>query len=142
MEVDLSGFPVILGMGMPFDYEFDESNRLLRTRIWGVVTGEDLRRHLDRVSRDERLQGDLGELVDLGGVERVEVGLKDLEDIVKADREAAVRTRKRMAIVATREVTFGLARQYALLGEAAGTPLDVRVYRGRLPAERWLLEGR
>ena len=40
------------------------------------------------------------------------------------------------AIVATRDVVFGLARMYELMGDAL--PWETRVFRSALDARRWL----
>ena len=65
--------------------------------------------------------------------------LPELEEISgMIRRNATVIGRKKMAIVTSRPVTFGVARQFGAL--APGTLLTVQVFKDRHAALAWLKE--
>jgi hypothetical protein len=66
--------------------------------------------------------------------------MKELREIVSIlDEHAAAIGKKKLAVIASRPVTFGVARQFQTLADFG--PLDVEVFRDRRAALGWLRHG-
>ena len=121
---------------MPIQYVIDSIHQRLLTHADGLVTFQDLSRHLDAEERDRALE--LPELFDARGA-TTDVTAEEVRRLV----QRAADTLRRIplgptAIVATDDVVFGMARMYAILTEDAGA--RVEVFRDVEPANRWLQE--
>jgi hypothetical protein len=76
-------------------------------------------------------------VIDLSAVSTLEISAVELRWILEADRRLAqVIPRLHMAIVAPRDVVFGIARMYEAYGPAPGW--DVNVFRTAEEAAGWL----
>jgi hypothetical protein len=115
-------------------YVLDRGRRRMRARAEGLVTYAEVVAHLDAGERGAAAGYD--ELFDATGA------TTDLT----ADQVRALALRARalrqkgplgaVAVVATNELAFGLARMYALLCETVGAPAGA--FRTVAPAEEWL----
>lgn len=76
-------------------------------------------------------------VVDLSAVTTLQVSTVELRWIIDADRRLAVAIpRLRIAVVAPKDVVFGIARMYEAYGPAPGW--DVNVFRTAEEAAAWL----
>jgi hypothetical protein len=63
--------------------------------------------------------------------------MPELREIIQlVDRHAAKIGNKKLALIATRAVTFGVARQFQTLADSG--PLNVSVFKDRRAALGWL----
>ena len=63
----------------------------------------------------------------------------DLEGVAKfAKQYAPTRIGGRTAFVTTTDLGFGLARMYEVFAEQVGQRVEIRVFRSRKKAEKWL----
>jgi hypothetical protein len=112
------------------EYEFDPDRKLLVVRVTGVVTDGDFG---DDAFPDVP-EGTL-ELLDLSGTTEARISNTELRRVSDVDRKRPDRV-ERMAILATRDVAFGLARMYQMLTEGMRT--EVAVFRDHDEAMAWL----
>ena len=119
-------YQIDLHAGMLFvvaDGETTQSERLEAMRTWLT---------------DPMFRPGLHTLCDLTAAVTVPT-LPELEEIAGViRRHAAVIGRKKLAIVTSRPVTFGVARQFGAL--APGALLTVQVFKDRHAARAWLTE--
>ncbi len=98
---------------MPISYEIDTRLGLIRTTAMGVLTDADLVAHKRALASDPRIKPGMRELSDVRGVEQLEVTLAGIGTFVSMDAEpAAMPDDYRLAIVASTDVVFGMARLY------------------------------
>ena len=119
---------------MPITYVIDRIQQRMTTHADGLVTFDDINRHLD-AEEHERALG-LPELFDARGA-TTNITADQVRRLV---RRAADTARKAplgpTAIVADNDVAFGMARMYSILMEdVAGS---VSVFRDLGSARRWL----
>jgi hypothetical protein len=119
---------------MPITYLFDGKDGSLLTRADGTVTFDDINAHLDV----EQRQRDLGrpELIDA----RDAVASLTADQVRRLVQRANEMLRSidlgPTAIVTTDDLTFGMARMYALLSERLG--VNAEVFRDIPSARGWL----
>jgi hypothetical protein len=124
---------------MPIHYQID----LERGMLFIVAEGEST--HAERLTamqawlNDPDFRPGLQTLADFSEATNVPT-LPELEEITAhIRRHADTIGQKKIAIVSTRPVTFGVARQFGAL--APGDLLTVRVFKDRDQALAWLAEG-
>ncbi len=125
---------------MPYHLDLIHGGTGLRRTGEGVLTGgeiiEALRALPEQVPDLERITH---ALVDLTGITRIEVTNAELDTIASLDRGHGQRFGiRRVAIVATSDLAFGLARMYE--AAMAGAGWEMRVTRDLAAAEAWLAE--
>jgi hypothetical protein len=124
---------------MPADYEYNAETRRLRTKLWGSVSDADLVLLAKSVAEDERIVCDTKELVDLSGVERVNVsqdGLRSVTEVELANPEKFQGFRS--AIVAPTDLLYGMARMFENLSKSLGAPSRNKAFRDEEAARAWL----
>jgi hypothetical protein len=123
---------------MPITYEIDAPRGRIRTACVGVVTLPQVMAHFDALQRDPSRPDRLDVLLDL----------TEIETPPQAPQIRAVADRVGFlenlvfgpcAIVADREVVFGMARMFEVL--ARGHFAAIRTFRRRAEAEEWLDSG-
>jgi hypothetical protein len=119
-------------------FEFDPAG-LTRIAVFsGVVNdAELLGSYGDLIERGE-YDPSLNDLVDLRGVERLEVStaaVRSLAEMFSTGPEGGTR----LALVAAKDDVFGMARMYEILRSDASE--QIRVFRHRAEAEAWLFTG-
>ena len=124
---------------MPISYSIDPARGLVTLTYTGTITDRDLFDTFDRLYRDPGHRVGMSELSDLREAESVQVTAKGLQDLALRTARQLDPAGKtwRVAVVAPRDVVFGLARMYELLRE--GSPEQVMVFRDLAAAEQWLL---
>jgi hypothetical protein len=122
---------------MPIRVNVDETRKLVEVVFEGELTGSDVADLMDRHLRDPSSALPLG-LFDLSGV--TAMGISS-DSVRAAARRVAEHVNSRveegkLAIVAPRDLLFGMARMYGIL--RSESPVEVRVFRQRGEAESWL----
>ncbi|MFQ5536944.1 MAG: hypothetical protein ACE5GJ_05775 [Gemmatimonadota bacterium] len=130
---------------MPLRYSIDPDQKLVKTVAEATLTDEDILAHKRALLSDPRYQPGMREISDVRGVTEFQVTPRGVSAFVGVDRHtAAVRGGARLAILADRDVVFGMARMYQeMTGGEAGTVGVFRtleeacVWLGIDPPERW-----
>ena len=119
---------------MPITFEIDPNRRVLYTLVSGVVTYEELVRHLEE---EERANGlGLPEVIDGRGA-TTDLTTRQVESLVRITDTLARKGRLgALAIVTDDDLAFGMARMYQLLTD--GLPVRIGVFRELREATAWL----
>ena len=124
---------------MPIHYQIDLERGMLYIVAEGEISQEERLSGMQAWLTDPDFRPGLQTLADFSGATNVPT-LPELEEIVAhIRRHANTIGQKKIAIVSTRPVTFGVARQFGAL--APGELLTVRVFKSRDEALAWLAEG-
>ena len=129
---------------MPIDYQIDAERRIVFATPKGTMTTEDLLQFIEEVWSRPDLRG-FDELVDMSAVERVEYGSawKVREIAGQAAQNDIPGVPTKFAIVAESDHHFKLGEMYRAFRDANPKSMrEVRVFRGREEALRWLQEPR
>ncbi len=136
-------------VAIPISYSIDVENGLVLSQGQGVVTGSDLLEYIAAVGDNATVPRPLRDLHDLSRVERFEVGSNDFKTVVAAVQDNPRRVeRARLAIVAPKDLVFGMYRMFELLAENSPAIEELRqsgripqaeVFRHRAEAQDWLL---
>lgn len=122
---------------MPISYQIDEEHNLVLTTGSGVITDEDILQHKNRLLSDPNFKPGMRELSDLRGIERLDVTPDGVMKMVQHDETHAPEvTAHRLAIVASKDVVYGMARMYQSLTEQI--VVNVRIFRDFEAARAWL----
>ncbi|HEY7542864.1 MAG TPA: hypothetical protein VIF11_22195 [Methylomirabilota bacterium] len=121
---------------MPLSYRIDADARMLLIVGEGAITQAE---RLDAIRGwlgDPEFRPGLNTLCDLSAASSTPT-MTELEEIVSlVHRHSSTIGRKKLAVVAPRPVTFGVARQFQTLADTG--PLDVGVFKDRRAALGWL----
>jgi hypothetical protein len=118
---------------MPLEYRIDVSLRTLFTRVFGVLTDADARRHVEDLRNHPDFESDFNQLFDAREASRVELSGACVREIA-AERffgEGSLR-----AFVVGTDIAFGMARMFEMLRDDA--PEQIRVFRNIDDARAWL----
>jgi hypothetical protein len=118
---------------MPASYAIDSEQRLVRSRIWGTPTEEEILDHGLRLRADPCFHPDFRQLLDMSEWEGI---LISSQRVRQSAREQFFSPGARRAFVAHSDTAFGMARMYALASEAEGQ--TIQVFREFCAAEAWL----
>lgn len=121
---------------MPLKYYIDREQRLIFTEGSGVVTDADVIALKEKLLRDPASSEAIGELSDLRHIERMAITTAGVHAMVRHDEKNEQARARRLAIVATEDVVFGMARMYQMLGGRENS--GVGVFRGLDEALQWL----
>lgn len=113
--------------------EIDADRRLVRTRLVGAVTVEEVEKHNHALAQDPRFKPEFEQLVDL--TELTEI-LYDAAAVTKSAKEHVFAPGVRRALVATSDAAFGMSRMFAMQSESAGQ--RIHVFRHMHEAAAWL----
>lgn len=118
---------------MPASYQIDKPLGLIITKGQGVLTGQDIRTHRQRLLDDPNFDPSYNQIIDLRDVVKFAVVGAEMSGIAT---DSIFNEKSRRAIVAEKDVDFGMARMYEMYGEA--NPSQVIVFRDMAEARRWL----
>src|SRR5688572_19219801 len=107
---------------MPESYRIDAEHQLVIGRAWGIVTGDDIHRHYDRLRADPDFSPEYRQLADLRDVERVEA------DSASVQREARRRTfspSAKRAFVVQEAHVYGMIRMFGTISETSGSSIEI-----------------
>jgi hypothetical protein len=121
---------------VPVTYEIDRKLAVLRTRCAGDVSFAEVLRHFQELELDASLPPRLDVLLDLTQMSSIPES-----DQVRSVAGEVERLQQRIqwgacAIVASRDVLFGMSRMFEVFAD--GQFEDSQVFRGLEEAEHWL----
>ena len=120
---------------MPVISQVDSSLGVVFSMFQGVVTQEDIWSQVERLNTDPAFQPSFNHLVDTRGATRFDVSEEGMHMV---SSHSVFNEKSRRAIVAEKDVMFGVARMYQLLRETHKKPDQVRIFRTMEEARRWL----
>ena len=124
---------------MTVEYIYDEKENFIYTKFSGIITDEDLENQAKAVAVDPRVKPGARELVDLRAVDSVEASTETLGFIIFTDKEHRKKFEgMRIAIVAPRDLLFGLSKIFEVLSDVENAPSEINVFRTMAEAKRWL----
>ena len=121
---------------MPLRYTIDPERELILTTGEGVLTDKDVLDLKARILADPLYRNELRELSDVRGVTELHVTPQGIAAFTGFDREHADKTQgRRLALVASKDLVFGMARMYEGLSPEES---PVGVFRSMDEAKEWL----
>lgn len=120
---------------MPAFFEIEKDHRLVITSASGVVTMAEALAHNQKLRKDPDFDPGFSQLIDLSNVTKIEL---NREDILTLAQDPILSDNSRRAILATGDLTFGLARMFEMFRESKGKE-TIRVFRNRDEARAWAL---
>ena len=124
---------------MPLSFRIDSDAGMLMIVGEGFITQPERIEAIEAWLRDPGFRPGLKTLCDFSEATSTPT-MRELREIVAlVDQHAAAIGNKKLAVVATRPVTFGVARQFQTLADFG--PLDVEVFKDRGTALGWLRHG-
>jgi hypothetical protein len=118
---------------MPISYSIDPDKKIVRSRIWGVVTNDDVHQHNRELRNDPRFDPSYNQLADMSDVTR---NMVTFDNVQETARDQYFLPGTRRALLCSDDTTFGLCRMYATYAEGLGQV--VNVFRDQTEAEAWL----
>ena len=120
---------------MPCDYLIDEARGLVRARLWGAVTGQELRDARDRMAADPAFRPELSILVDLREITRQGSTPDDLRELASKSLFGAG---TRRALVTSSKAEYGMARMFQAYREINRGLEQTAIFESIEAAEAWL----
>lgn len=122
---------------MPIDYRIDSTLGIVFTTATGTLTNQELIAHKRRLQEDPAFRAGMGQLSDVRGVDRLDVTTDGVVQFAQHDAtHAGTLERSKLAIVATEDVIFGMARMYPT--RTSSHRPNVGVFRSLDEATAWL----
>ena len=124
---------------MAITYDWNEDLQLITIVASGVLTGAEVVEMREKMNADPRLGPGLRELVDVREVTELRINTSDIDLFLSMDDVYGERVTSRLiAILATSDSTFGMARMYEM---RSGRDDRVSVFRDEAAARAWLGDG-
>lgn len=119
---------------MPISHRIDSTKKVVYTTFEGEITEQQFVRHAKEVSSDPKLDGSFVELIhaetsSMSGV--TSSGVREAADVLRASTGI-----RKIGILASRDIEFGLARMIQLL--VAESLVEIRAFREQAEAMSWL----
>jgi len=118
---------------LPISYSIDPAQRLVTSRIWGIVTNEEVDEHNRQLRNDPLFDPTYRQIADMTGVTR---NMVTFDNVQQTARDQYFTPGARRALLVSDDTTFGLCRMYETYAESVGQVLSV--FRDRKQAEQWL----
>ena len=122
---------------MPIRFTYDRTISLLITTAEGLISFEDIDRHLDEESREGALA--FREIVDATGAQTNLTPEQTRQLVARLQNVMKTHSLGPTAIVTENDVVFGMARIVGILTDLQGGP-HIQVFRSFDEALRWLLQ--
>lgn len=124
---------------MPIQYEIDPQRRLVRARVSGVLTDDDIFGYQREAWSRPDVAG-YDELVDMSAVERIALpSIERMKDLARLSSEMGRRgPTSRFAIVAPGDIAYMLGRLYKAIRGLSGRSLRIGVFRTGNEADEFL----
>jgi len=121
---------------MPLSYRIDADAGMLLIVGEGFITQSERLSAMETWLRDPDFRPGLNTLCDFSEATSMPT-MRELRELVaKIDEHAEAIGKKKVAMVAPKPVTFGVARQFQTMADFG--PLDVEVFKDRRTALGWL----
>ena len=121
-------------------YTIDQERRLVVSVAIDSFTTEDALDHLERLKEDPSFQPEFGSLLDLSGIENLNLGPQDIRTLASLYPRSPYHVTSRRAVVAPTAHSYGMMRRLQQWREAESGHATFQVFRDRESALRWLLE--
>ena len=122
---------------MPIEYDIIGDKQLVLAKGSGVVTGNDVIRHLDRLAADNRYTVPMKKLVDYRSIDSINISPEEAEEIAQKKQTLSSTFRgERCAFVSPGDLTYGTSRVHQALVDS--TEVDTKVFRRIEDAIDWL----
>jgi hypothetical protein len=120
---------------MPAIFQIDKQHKLVITTCSGILTAAELFAHQKALRKHPDFDPGYSQFVDLSDVTKLEL---TGEDINRFAEGTIFSPHSRRAVLAPRDVDYGVARMYAILREFKGEE-GIQVFRNRDEAMNWVL---
>ena len=122
---------------MAIEYDIIEDKRLVIARGSGVVTGDDVIRHLDSISADEKYIAPMKKVIDYRYIESITISEEEAYDIAKKKEALCEKFMgERCAFISPTDLTYGVSRVHQALVD--DTDINTEVFRKMEDALEWL----
>ena len=121
---------------MPYYFEFDSANRILRGRLEGKITDEDLKELYGLVGTYSTLTDPRASVLDMSSVTSLEVSPQTIRELANLPPAIADSSQPRCIIAASSQI-YGMARMFELRGQETRPNLHVV----RTQQEAWAILG-
>ena len=122
---------------MPLRYKVIEDKKLVYVVGTDIVTFDDLVESLKSLSDDPRYTAPMRKLVDYRHLEKIELSMKESEAFAREkDLRKNIFAHEQCAIVAPKDVNFGIARMHSSLIDQS--TMITKVFREMEDARAWL----
>lgn len=118
---------------MPYSHAIDPVQGVLVSRLWGVLTGDEIDEHRRRIRADPAFDPTLRYIVDMRALTVMAYASSRVRHAAAAP---IFRGAQRRAIVAATDEQYGVARMFATFAALEGE--IVEVFRDWSPAAEWL----
>jgi hypothetical protein len=122
---------------MPYRYTIDVAQQVIRTRLWGSVTGAELRALRDHLSADPEFRPNLSVLIDVSDATTELLNAADIQGLASTSK---FDEGSRRAFVVPDAASFGLARMFDSYRQTRDGREQTAVFRTLAEAEQWLAE--
>jgi hypothetical protein len=109
---------------MPYHFEFDSTNQILRCRFEGRVTDEALKEYYQVVADYDARTAPRAGILDMSAVTSFEVSPQTVRELAKSPPAMPDPSRPRFVVAASPQI-FGMARMFELQGQATRPNLHV-----------------
>ena len=132
----IQAFGLDLGYLMPYYFEFDSANRILRGRLEGKITDEDLKELYGLVGTYSTLTDPRASVLDMSSVTSLEVSPQTIRELANLPPAIADSSQPRCIIAESSQI-YGMARMFELQGQETRPNLHVI----RTQNEAWAILG-
>ncbi len=123
---------------MPLAYRIDVARGVVFTYGSGVLTDEDVLGFKNRLAKDPDFRPDMVELSDIRDVVELRVTPAGIARMLDADRREERTRGARLAILASDDLAYGMARMYAQRATIQEEDPRVGIFRNEAEARAWL----
>jgi hypothetical protein len=109
---------------MPYQFDFDSAQRILRCRIEGVITDEELKQYYRDVEQLSVREQPLGGILDMSAVTSLDVSPDTIRELAKLPPAMPNPARPRV-VIAPSPLIFGIARMFEMQGQDTRPSLHV-----------------
>jgi hypothetical protein len=120
---------------MPAIFQIDTQRRLIITTCSGILTAVELLAHQQTLRKHPDFDPSFSQFVDLSEVTKLDLTGKEIERFAEG---TIFSPHSRRAVLAPRDVDYGVARMYGVLREFKGEE-GIQVFRNRDEALAWVL---
>jgi hypothetical protein len=121
---------------MPYYFDFDSANRILRCRLEGKITDEVLKEYYQLVGKYYTLTDPRASVLDMSSVTFLEISPQTIRELANSPPAIKDPSRPRCVIAASPQV-FGMARMFELQGQDTRPNMHVV----RTQKEAWAILG-
>jgi hypothetical protein len=109
---------------MPYHFEFDSVRRILRCRLEGRITDEELTEYYRDLEKYSVQQDPLGGILDMTAITSLDVSPNTIRELAKSPPAMPNPGRPRV-VIATSPTVFGIARMFEMQGQETRPNLHV-----------------